>query len=95
MTPTAAARTRPGGAPETRERILQAALEAFSTQGFDGATTREIAARAGANVGLLQYYFGDKSRLWRAAVDRAFEALRAGLEDVLREEAEFGDRERL
>ncbi len=31
---------------DTRERILRAALEAFSEKGLDGATTREIAADA-------------------------------------------------
>ena len=47
---TAAATT---AGSDTRERILRAALEAFAEKGFDGATTREIAARAGVNLGLL------------------------------------------
>jgi len=68
---------------ETRERILIAALDAFSSNGFDGAKTREIAAQAGVNLGLIQYHFGGKSKLWRAAVDRAFEELREGLKDVV------------
>jgi AcrR family transcriptional regulator len=67
---------------ETRERILEAALQVFSERGFDGATTREIASRADANVGLLQYYFGDKQSLWQTAVDRAFEDLEGGLLDL-------------
>jgi AcrR family transcriptional regulator len=70
---------------DTRERILAAALEAFSDRGFDGATTREIATRADVNLGLIQYHFGGKLRLWRAAVDRAFEELRAGLERILQD----------
>jgi len=78
----------------TSERILVAALEAFAEKGFDGATTREIAARAGVNLGLLQYHFGGKSKLWRAAVDRAFAELRAGLEAVLEDSGPAGDRER-
>ena len=63
----------------TRERILAAALEVFAERGFDGARTREIAARAGANLGLIKYYFNDKERLWKAAVARAFAELQAGL----------------
>jgi AcrR family transcriptional regulator len=58
-----------------RERILAAALEVFAEQGFDGARTRDIAERAGANLGLLTYYFGGKLALWRAAVTSAFEEL--------------------
>jgi AcrR family transcriptional regulator len=80
---------------DTPERILRAALEAFSENGFDGATTREIAARAGVPLGLLQYHFGGKPKLWRAAVDRAFAVLRGGLDDVLADPGPADDRERL
>jgi len=63
----------------TRERILATALEIFSQAGFDGATTRELAARAGVNLGLIKYYFGTKERLWRDAVDRAAGELQEAL----------------
>lgn len=63
----------------TRERILAAALEVFAERGFDGARTRDIAERAGANLGLLPYYFGGKLQLWRAAVASAFEELQREL----------------
>ena len=63
----------------TRERILAAALEVFAERGFDGARTREIADRAGANLGLLAYYFEGKEPLWREAVSRAFEELQQEL----------------
>ncbi len=80
---------------DSRERILRAALEAFSERGFDGATMREIAARASVPLGLLQYHFGGKSKLWRAAVDRAFAELRAGLEAVLEDPGPADERERM
>ena len=78
----------------TRERILNAALATFSEQGFDGATTRAIATRAGVNLGLIPYYFGGKEGLWREAVDRAFGDLRRGLADVLGAPGAAGGRER-
>ncbi len=53
---------------ETRDRILQAALEAFAERGFDGASTREIAARAGVHHALIKYHYENKDSLWRAAV---------------------------
>ncbi len=80
---------------DSRERILRAALEAFSEKGFDGATTREIAARGRVPLGLLQYHFGAKPKLWRAAVDRAFAELRSGLEAVLADPRPADYRERL
>jgi TetR/AcrR family transcriptional regulator len=71
-------RTRPS-ADATREAILAAALDVFSERGFDGASTREIASRAGVTQPLLNYHFSSKDELWRAAVDGIFEALAAEL----------------
>ena len=65
---------------EVRERILGAALQVFSENGFDGATTRQIASRANVPLGLLRYYFGEKLKLWQAAVDRSFAEIRDALE---------------
>jgi AcrR family transcriptional regulator len=73
---------------ETRDRILDAALSIFAQHGFDGTTTRDIAARAGTNLGLLQYYFGGKEKLWRAAVDQVFAELGVALGRVAPAEIE-------
>jgi TetR/AcrR family transcriptional regulator len=66
---------------QTRDRIVAAAAEAFSELGFRAASTREIAARAGTNQGLITYHFRSKDQLWRAAVDRIFGMLRASLRE--------------
>ena len=71
---TVTRRPRPS-ADSTRERILAAALDLFSERGFDGASTREIAARAEVTQPLLNYHFTSKDELWRAAVDGLFESL--------------------
>jgi len=57
---------------ETRERLVEAALQVFASHGFDGATTREIARRAGVALAALPYHFTTKEALWRAAADRIF-----------------------
>lgn len=72
--------SKAGRSVATRERILDGALVAFAEKGFDGATTREIARRAGVPLGLVQYYFGSKLKLWQAAVDRAFGDIQGGLD---------------
>ena len=71
---------RKAGSDDTRQRILEAGLSVFAEKGYDGAATREIAARAGVPQGLIGYHFGDKLRLWKAAVDRAFAEIHAGLD---------------
>jgi AcrR family transcriptional regulator len=70
--------TRPSADP-TRDRILAAAVDLFAERSFEGATTREIAARAGVTQPLLNYHYRSKDELWRAAVDSIFESLAASM----------------
>jgi TetR/AcrR family transcriptional regulator len=73
---TLSARTTRPSADATRERIIDAAIEVFSEQSFDGASTREIAQRAGVTQPLLNYHYRSKNDLWQAAVDALFQRLR-------------------
>ncbi|MEC5215185.1 AcrR family transcriptional regulator [Actimicrobium sp. GrIS 1.19] len=58
-------RARPDGI-ETRGHLLIAALRLFAEKGYTKTSTREIARVAGANIGAISYYFGDKAGLYRA-----------------------------
>ena len=49
--------------------MLAAAREAFAERGFDGATIRGIATAAGVDPALVHHYFGNKDKLFLAAVD--------------------------
>jgi AcrR family transcriptional regulator len=60
---------------DTRNRIVAAAAKTFSNKGFRAAGTREIAARAGVNQGLISYYFQTKQELWKAAAARILDQL--------------------
>lgn len=62
---------------------MEAAVAAFGELGFDAASTREIARRAGVEQGLLTYHFKNKDVLWRTAADRVFGALREGVQEQL------------
>jgi AcrR family transcriptional regulator len=55
-----------------RERILSAAIRAFSEVGYAGTTTAGIARDAGVTQPLVHHHFGSKDGLWRAAVDVVF-----------------------
>ena len=52
----------------TKAKLLKAALDIFSKEGYDAATTRSIAKKAGVNESLIHRYFGSKSGLFVALI---------------------------
>lgn len=54
----------------TRLRLLDAASELFAERGYERATVRDIASRAGANQALLFRYFGSKKALFGEVMAR-------------------------
>jgi AcrR family transcriptional regulator len=82
-----AAVNRAGEAPlSTKARILSAAEAVFAAKGFDGASTREIAAAAGVNISSLHYHWESKERLYFAVFehvyDRILEVVRSSIPDT-------------
>ena len=57
---------------ERREEILDAALEEFAERGYHGASTEDIARRAGISQPYVFRLFGTKKELFRAVVARCF-----------------------
>ncbi len=58
-------------APDTRQRILEAAFNCLVTRGYAALSVRDIAKDAGVNHALISYYFGGKDRLVIAVLDDA------------------------
>ena len=50
-------------AEATRQRILEAALKLFATEGYEGTTMRKIATAAGCSLGLAYRYYASKEEL--------------------------------
>ncbi|MCO5064103.1 MAG: CerR family C-terminal domain-containing protein [Rhizobiaceae bacterium] len=57
------------GPEHTRAALVKTALRLFGRQGFEGTSTREIAAGAKANIGSIAYHFGGKEGLRLAVAD--------------------------
>lgn len=56
-------------AKDTKERILSAALEMFSTKGYDGTNIRELAASLGMGKSSMYRHFESKEDIWNALLD--------------------------
>lgn len=67
---------------ETREKILETALELFRERGYAETSMREIAAKAGVATGLAYYYFASKDAIVLAFYDRANRELGPLLEET-------------
>lgn len=57
----------------TEERILETAVERFAAKGYAATTIAEICEGAQANIAAINYHFGSKERLFKAALHRAFQ----------------------
>ena len=66
----------------TRERILQAACDAFIASWYDDVTLRDVAAAADVALQTLVNHFGTKEALFGAAAERIGDAIQAGRYDV-------------
>jgi AcrR family transcriptional regulator len=71
------------GAEQTRTAILDAAEIAFATKGFDVVSLREIAAKASVPLGLINYHFSSKDKLFVAVVGRRADELNGRRRDAL------------
>ena len=59
----------------TKARILNAAEEVFAVKGFDGASTREIASKAGVNISSLHYHWESKETLYFAVFQDIYDRI--------------------
>jgi len=79
-------------ARDRRLQIMEAAKELFARQGFEGTTTRQIAARARVNEAIIFRHFPTKEDLYWAIIDRESEL--AGWQPALRQQLSSGASDR-
>lgn len=77
---------------ETRQRILNAALDLFRAKGFWETTMREIAAAAGMATGAAYYYFPSKDAIVLAFYDRAQAEMAPAVDTALERTRKFATR---
>src|SRR5947208_7550619 len=60
-----------------RDRLLAAARDLFTRQGFHAVSVRQLTARARVNLGAVTYHFGSKEALFHAAIESITEPFAA------------------
>jgi AcrR family transcriptional regulator len=80
---------RPPGRPRAQDgtaidsaTILDAALQAFATHGYDGVSLRTLNRDLGVSHSLISQRFGTKRDLWRAAAEHGFGRMSQHMADV-------------
>ncbi|MEV5838718.1 helix-turn-helix domain-containing protein [Nocardia sp. NPDC052112] len=71
--------TRAAQAAETRQRLIDAAVELFAERSYDDVAVADIAKTAGVAHGLLFHYFGNKRGIY-------LEAIRDASDTIVREQ---------
>jgi AcrR family transcriptional regulator len=75
----------PSTAEQTRSALILAALRLFGQMGFEGTSTRDIAAAAKANIGSIAYHFGGKEGLRTACAAFIVETIQGIVAQALAE----------
>jgi AcrR family transcriptional regulator len=69
----------PALADGTRHKLLDSAGEVFAEHGYHAATVRAICARAGVNIALVNYHFGDKLELYTEVLRHSIGSTQNGI----------------
>lgn len=67
----------------TEQKIIRAADKIFTQKGYAATRTRDIAEEAGANLALLNYYFGSKEKLFKYVLREKLKMLLGAMGPIL------------
>jgi AcrR family transcriptional regulator len=56
-----------------KDKLIEAGIEVFGRYGYEGASTRQLVEKAGANISAIAYYFGGKEGLYAAILEHIAE----------------------
>jgi AcrR family transcriptional regulator len=65
--------------PDSRQKLIDAAIVEFGRKGLEGTSTREIAKAAGVNIAGIAYHFGGKDQLYLACAEYIARTVLQGL----------------
>ncbi|RFM28897.1 TetR family transcriptional regulator [Deminuibacter soli] len=68
---------------DKKEHIINTAIELFAVKGFEGTSIRDLAAAAGVNIAMINYYFGSKEKLFESMVEEKAAYTRIELTEIM------------
>jgi AcrR family transcriptional regulator len=71
---------------ESRQKILQAAFEAFAEKGFEKTSMDDIVKRSGLSKGTLYWHFTNKRELFLATIQMPFQLIEMQLNALVEQE---------
>jgi AcrR family transcriptional regulator len=71
---------------DKRTSILNAAEKLFASQGYEGTSTRQIATEAGANMSMINYYFGSKEGVFMEIMSNRIKGFSLALTSIQAED---------
>ena len=74
------------GIPATKDQVIKAAIDLFSTKGFNGTSIRAIANSMGMSISNIYHYFGNKEGLMLAILEQSAKRLIDTLTGVSQQE---------
>lgn len=72
--------------PSAEEKIKDAARKIFTQKGFAATKTRDIAAEAGINMAMLNYYFRSKEKLFEIVMMENMQKMMSGVAEIFFDE---------
>ncbi|MFN2560423.1 MAG: TetR/AcrR family transcriptional regulator [Jatrophihabitans sp.] len=78
-------------APDARERVLDAAVELFAQQGFDGTSVSQVITRAGVAKGGFYHHFASKEALLYEVYGDLIGRQLDGMDEILRRQLSPAD----
>lgn len=79
---------RPSDSIDARQQLIHQARELFTVMAYDKVSTRLIANRAGVNVAMIRYYFGNKEGLFETMLRETLEPMRLQMQVLLKESSQ-------
>lgn len=83
---------RAAAVEETKQRVLEAAIDAYTELGIIGTSMQEVARRADVATGTVLYHYKDSDALAREALNRMLESLEIPSVDTIREGKDLRER---